>query len=170
VSDLRGPLVKALEDLADDLAIERYGDPHVAFVVFVTADGPPRIASVTHRGRHDMATLVDGNSPLASKKTELFFGAADIVEAGLALGDAANALRYPRRKNTDQSIGEYVSGEVERIWRYRRDAEVERSMTAAARESMPKCPHCKGRFKTDRGLKMHLARAPYCAAIEARAR
>ena len=57
--ELRSPLPRAFERLADDLVVERHGDPHVAFAVLVYPDREPAIVAITGRqsGAHDITTI-----------------------------------------------------------------------------------------------------------------
>lgn len=168
MTDLRMQLLRSFERLHDDLAIERYGDPHVAFAVLVYPDRCPLVVAVTPVGSHDLSRMRSRTQEQVLQRKERFFDRSELQEAGHALTDAAIAMRLTLRK-PGEKLGDFVTGEIERRWRGRRDGESSRLLEAAANEAARPaiCPHCHGRF-TERGIKQHLARSAWCSKVAAR--
>lgn len=180
MSDLSALLQRSLEGLAMDLLVGRHGDPHVGFVVFVYPDRGPEIIALTPAGtgRTPLSHIVtrDEKDPESKgKDSDRFFSFEDLEDAAHGLTDAMDALRahgslwyrrYDKERQPGETLGQHIARHVATTWARRRDIAMNRAMAVAAEELKPQCPHCKRRF-TDRGLKMHLARAWHCARRQA---
>lgn len=167
MTELRAPLVEQMQRLATDIAIERHGDPHVAFVVLCYPDREPAIIVVVPGvSPRDLNRLGSGTKTTEPKKQVPFPG-AEFVEAVRAMGDAHFAMRV---RLEDETVGASIGRQVQREWERRRMAPVEAALEKAEDErKRPKvCANCKRRF-TVRGYAMHLARSQWCrSAAEAR--
>lgn len=161
--DLRAPIVGALEKLGMDLALGRYGDPYVAFVVLVHPDQPPSIVAVSPRGQHDIAHIAYSDAEDAEqneRESSRFFTYSDFTDAKEALHDADFAWTIANyhhgRGGNKQSLGAYIVEHVREAWQRRRDRGMEREMEKAAYEATHPavCPFCNRRF-TERGLAQH---------------
>lgn len=164
-------LPPGLERLAGDVLVGRYGDPHVAFVVFVYPERAPEVASITPGGSmaRPLSAVQASKDAGGSPRPSRFFTLADLNEAASAMSAAHDMLRRPPRSVADgiSKWGDVIVAEIAKRWQRHRDYTSERVMKAAAEEAKPRCPHCNGRF-TVRGLPMHLARSAVCSKIEAR--
>lgn len=165
--DLRAPLPRAFERLADDLLIGRHADPHVAFGVLVYPDRAPAVITLTGRqsGAHDISHIKAGKKDEPTHDEGRFFVIADLEEASNALSDACLALRaYPR--HTDKHLGMFIYDQIAAGWQRRRDYAMKREMDRAAEAARrpARCEVCGGRY-TVRGIKAHQTKARYCARI-----
>lgn len=164
--ELRAPLVKALATLADDLVVGRLGDPHVGFVVLVSADAPPVVVVLSPSGAVPL-TRIQATDKEDEKTRKRFFSVEELDEAETALRGAGMALRSQRYALDDAPLGERVRAEIERIWTRHREYPIQRALEVAAREAAePFACACGQRYKTERGLKTHRSRSPYARCVE----
>lgn len=174
-------LPRALERLAMDVMVGRYGDPHGGFVVLVYPDREPEIVALTNSGSGaaSIRTIVDkGDKRARTNKEpgERFFTVEDLREAEHALHDAHAALTYRHlhvsRAGDDDSrrLGQRVADHIAATWLNRRERQIASEMEKAAHAEKysERCPHCRGSF-TKRGLPMHLAKSAVCSKREAAA-
>ena len=167
---LRGPLVEAIEQLADDVAVERYGDPHVGFVVLLSPDGPPRLAVVSDLGVATPFENVKVGKTMEQDKGRSkgrFFTVQDLEEAAHGLMDALHGAGERRWRPDPEKP---LSADVEAMWNRRRDAAIDRQIKATERaiRYAAECPYCHGRYTT-KGLTTHIARSVYCSRRAAEA-
>lgn len=169
-ADLRSALVGALERLGRDIAVGRYDDPHVGFVVLVSADRAPQIAVLTGHGANDMSKLGFGTSDTAAKpeRAERWFTVEEFQEAAGAMRDTEMAMRTLQFRG-EMPWSEHLAATVDDGWARRRQYPVDRALAKAADEAARPavCTACRRRF-TERGLKMHQSRSPRCASAVAR--
>ena len=167
MDDLRSPVVDALERLTVDLAVGRYGDPHVGFLVLVHPDQHPTIITVSGRGAHDLAHMICQDDREGGRKRGRLFDWKDFEDASTAVRTAGSAWSgYAYRSDKSLSLGRHIDKEVRGKWQAGRDAVVKAAMDRAAFEEshQAQCPNCSRRF-TERGLTQHQARArwPGCS-------
>lgn len=167
---LRGPLVGAIEQLADDVAVERYGDPHVGFVVLLSPDGPPRLAVVSDLGvatPFENVKLGKAAEQDKGRSKGRFFTIQDLEEAAHGLMDALHGATERRWRPDPEKP---LSADVEAMWNRRRDASIDRQIKATehAIRYAAECPYCHSRYTT-KGLKTHIARSVYCSRRAAEA-
>ncbi len=168
--ELRTPLPRAFERLADDLTIGRHGDPHVAFAVLVYPDREPAVIAITGSGSgaHDLAVIEASQSAQSAAANGRFFTAEDLAMAHHALSEADGTLRFGRPKK-DETLGQAIAQRIRADWESRARHEIETAMKKAANDARYgwKCEIC-GSGYTERGLKMHQAKAVVCSREIAR--
>lgn len=163
--ELRAPLVRALEAFVADLTIEKFGDPHLGFLVLLHPDRHPAIVAFSPQGADELAsvTITDSTEEQEPDATYMrsFFQYSDFAVAAEALDDAKTAWKYPYKAPTER-FGAYLDRKVAERWADRRDRAVTTELEKAAYEEAHKaqCPNCSRRF-TERGLKQHQARSPF---------
>ncbi len=162
---LRAPLIRHFETLATDVAIGRHGDPHVAFVVFVYPDSEPSVVAVTpSRSPRNLSTLRAGKGDEKAETTgERFFTYEDLYDAYSALNAARWAMQiHHLRSKGGLTLGAEIIETIRERWQRHKDAPIMRAMAEA--QHLAEHPHvctCKRRFRTGRGLGMHIARTTH---------
>lgn len=160
--DLRAHVTRGMQRLTDDVLMDRYGDPHVAFAVMLYPDAPPAVVALTPSGSGacDLKRLQFGQDDEPSKGR--FFTFQELQEAARGLRDAELGMLIARPTSAG-TLGEQIVERVKEGWERHNTFTIDQTLKkAAVEQARPMvCPSCRQRY-TKRGFPQHLRLARWC--------
>lgn len=162
--DLRTHVARGMKRLTDDVLMDRYGDPHVAFTVMLYPDAPPSVVALTPSGSGacDLKHLQFGKDADDSQPKGRFFTFEELQEAARGLRDAELGMLLARPTSVG-TLGEQIMERVKEGWERHNTFTIDQTLKkAAVEQARPMvCPSCHQRY-TKRGFPAHLRMSRWC--------